>query len=469
MKSFILFLFTAAAFPVAAQTSEINPTRWGVVLESPQMKNVTLKKDVTYLKDVRGTLGIDIYSPAGMRKEEKRAAVIFLNAIGDQPDSKVKDWGIYSSWPRLIAANGMVGISMDADGTRIQESLSKLFAFLEAEGAKHGVDAARLGVYAASANTSQSIPFLMGETAPRGIRAAALYYGVTPGLEVRLRKDLPVLFVLAEGDMGGFGQQALPLWQRVAEARAPWTLMFASRMVHAFDAFQDDDESRRIVMQTISFWKTHLEPVPQPSWEKSEAREIVAATYGSDTQRTVDLLTAYVTKKPDDPQAYIFLARSLGNLGKTEESVAAFEKAIQLAPANMFAVSGLGQARFRQRRYQEAEALLSKAVAGNFRNSTIYGQLGYAQLALNKNAEAVRSYEAAFQMGIPPGANTRGLAYFNMACAYARIKKIDKGFEMLGKAIDGGFADRNAIERDEDLAALRLDARFPQLLARLQK
>jgi len=112
---------------------------------------------------------------------------------------------------------------------------------------------------------------------------------------------------------------------------------------------------------------------------------------------------------------------------------------------------------------------LSKAVAGNFRNSTIYGQLGYAQLALNKNAEAVRSYEAAFQMGIPPGANTRGLAYFNMACAYARIKKIDKGFEMLGKAIDEGFADRNAIERDEDLAALRLDARFPQLLARLQK
>jgi tetratricopeptide (TPR) repeat protein len=469
MKAFIFIIFTAIALPMAAQTSELNPTRWGVVLDSPQMKNVSLKKDVTYLKDERGTLSIDIYSPTAAKQGEKRPAVIFLNAIGDQVDSKVKDWGIYSSWPRLIAANGMVGISMDADGTRIQESLSKLFAFLEAEGAKHGVDPTRLGVYAASANTSQSIPFLMGETAPKGIKAAALYYGMTPGQDVRLRKDLPVLFILAEGDMAGLGQQALPLWQRVAEAKAPWTLMFASGMIHAFDAFQDDDESRRIVMQTISFWKTHLEPVPQPSWEKSAAREIVAATYGNDHQRTADLLTKYVAKYPNDPQAHVFLARSLGNLGKTDESVAAFEKAVQLAPTNMFAVSGLGQARFRQRRYQEAETLLTKAVAGNFRNSMIYGQLAYSQLALNKNEEAIRSYESAFEVGIPPGANTRGLAYFNMACAFARLKNVDKAFEKLGKAVDEGYVDMNSYEKDEDLASLRSDARYKQIKARLPK
>ena len=469
MKAFIFIIFTAIALPIAAQTSELNPTRWGVVLDSPQMKNVSLKKDVTYLKDERGTLGIDIYSPAAARQGEKRPAVIFLNAIGDQSGSKVKEWGIYSSWPRLIAANGMVGISMDADGTRIQESLTKLFAFLETDGGKYGVDATRLGVYAASANTSQSIPFLMSETAPKGIKAAALYYGVTPAQEIRLRKDLPVLFILAEGDMTGLGQQSLPLWQRVAEARAPWTLMFASRMIHAFDAFQDDDESRRIVMQTISFWKSHLEPVPQPSWERSEAREIVASTYGNDHQRTADLLTKYVAINPNDPQAYVFLARSLGNLGKAEESVAAFEKAVQLSPENMFAVSGLGQARFRQRRYKEAETLLTKAVAGNFGNSMIYGQLGYSQLALNKNEEAIRSYESAFEAGIPPGANTRGLAYFNMACAYARLKNVDKAFEKLGKAVDEGYVDMNSYEKDEDLASLRSDARYQQIRARLPK
>ena len=471
MKKVILLFFALASFAaaVSGQTSEISPTRWGVVLDAPEIRNVKVAKNVTYLKDDRGTLGIDIYTPPSMKAGEKLPAVIFLNAIGDQPGNKVKEWAIYSSWPRLIAAHGMVGISMDADGSRISESLSKMFAFLEKEGAQHGVDASRVGVYAASANTSQSIPYLMGDGAAKGIKAAALYYGVSPTADTKIRKDLPVLFILAEGDMAGLGQQALTLWQRVTDARAPWTLVFASRMIHAFDAFQDDDESRRLVMQTIAFWKTHLEPVPQPAWEKSPAREIVAATYGSDHQKTADLLTKYIATHPNDAQAYTFLGRALNNLGKAEDSAAAFEKAVQIAPDNLFAVSGLGQTRFRQRQYAEAETLLTKAIAGGFRNSMIYGQLGYAQLASNKNREALSSYEAAFQMGIPPGANTRGLAYYNMACAYARLKDIDKAFEMLGKAIDEGFANRNSLETDTDLSSLRTDARFAQLLSRLPK
>jgi pentatricopeptide repeat protein len=135
----------------------------------------------------------------------------------------------------------------------------------------------------------------------------------------------------------------------------------------------------------------------------------------------------------------------------------------------MFAIGGLGQARFRQRQYAEAEVLLTKAVSMGFRNSMIYGQLGYSQLAVNKNAEALESYEASFRMGIPPGANTRGVAYYNMACAYARLKNADKAFEMLNKAIDEGYVVRNSFEKDEDLAPLRTDTRFQTIVARLPK
>ena len=56
-----------------------------------------------------------------------------------------------------------------------------------------------------------------------------------------------------------------------------------------------------------------------------------------------------------------------------------------------------------------------------------------------------------------------------MACAYARLKNVDKAFEMLTKAIDEGFANRNSLETDADLAPLRGDARFAQLLARVPK
>ncbi len=464
----LLLLMTTGVFAQnpPRERSPLEPAKWGVVYDIAATSKVTVKRDVAY----SGALGINIYSPPGAKPNDKRPAVIFLNAIGDRAGDKVKSWGIYSSWPRLIAAHGMVGISMDADANRIQESLSGLFAFLETEGAKYGIDASRLGVYAASANTTQSIVYLMSDRAAKGIKAAALYYGATPVAESPIRKDLPVLFILAEGDLqGGFGQQSRNLWQRVTEARAPWTLVFASNMIHAFDAFQDDDDSRRLVMQTIAFWRTHLEPVPQPSWERSPAREIVASTYGNDPQKTVDLLNKYIAAKTDDPQAYVSRARALNQLNRGDEAVADFDKAYKLDPFNMFAIGGLGQARFRQKQYAEAETLLTKAVSLGFRNSQIYGQLGYSQLAVNKNAEALQSYEAAFRMGIPPGANTRGVAYYNMACAYARLKNTDKSLEMLNKAIDEGYVVRDSFEKDADLASVRSDSRFSALLSRLPK
>jgi tetratricopeptide (TPR) repeat protein len=99
----------------------------------------------------------------------------------------------------------------------------------------------------------------------------------------------------------------------------------------------------------------------------------------------------------------------------------------------------------------------------------ILGQLAYSQLALGQNENAIKSYEQAFAIGIPPGATTRGLAYYNMACAYARLNNKEKAFEMLAKAIDEGFVNRSTFETDTDLAALRSDPRFAQLLARTSK
>jgi pentatricopeptide repeat protein len=246
-------------------------------------------------------------------------------------------------------------------------------------------------------------------------------------------------------------------------------MVFASRMPHAFDAFEDNDESRRHIQQTLAFWKTHLEPVPQPPWTPSPARAIVAATYGTDHARTAALLEPYVAQNPNDPQGLVLLGRTQSRLGRFDEAGANLEKALKISPSNVFALSGLGQVRFGQRRYDDAAANLEKAIAGGFRNSMLYGQLAFAQLALQRNAEAIKSYESAFEMGIPLGANTRGVAYYNMACAYARLKQTDKAFEMLGKAVDEGFADRRTLETDEDLAPLRTDARFAAILARVPK
>lgn len=465
------FIFSINSFaqnnPQTRPVSPLSPTVWGVVYDVPATKDVKLKADVPYLKDAQGTLAIDIYAPANMKAGEKLPTVIFLNAIGDRPDDKIKNWEIYKSFPRLVAAHGMIGISMEADGERIQESLRALFNFLEKEGANHSIDANRLGVYAASANVYQSAIYLMSNTASKGIKAAVLYYGGAP--EGALRTDLPVLFVIAEGDMSRLGTSMTGLWQRVTESRAPWTMVYGSRMPHAFDAFADNDESRRLIQQTINFWKTYLEPVPQPGWKPSEARAIVAALYGGDAQRAADLLSKYVAENPKDAQGYIHYGRMLQQLQRYDEAVAAFEKAKTIEPVDPFAHAGIGLIRFAQKRYEEAAANFVKAIDGGFHAPMVYGQLGYSQLVLNRNEEAIKTYEKAFEIGIMPGANTRGLAYYNLAIGYFRTKQTDKGFELLNKAVDEGFTNRQTYETDTDFAAIRADARFQKLLERLPK
>ncbi len=439
-----------------------------MVYDIPETKQVKVKSGVTYFKDPRSELQIDIYLPPGSKATDKNPAVIFLNAIGDNPDNKIRNWEIYKTWPRLVAAHGMVGISMDADGSRIQDSLKALFAFIEREGPSHGIDPTRLGVYAASANTTQSIDYLMGTDAAKGIKAAALYYGATPTAETRIRNDLNVLFILAEGDFtGAMGQSSMPLWQRVAEARAPWTMVFASRLPHAFDAFEDTDESRRLVKQTLDFWQTHLQPVKRPTWQPSEARAVVSAIYWNDADRAIPMIEKYIASNPNDGDAYTSLGRMYAQKRQLNEAGAAYEKAMSLGIRHGGIYNGLGQTRLSQRRYAEAADMLTKAVELGARNSFTYGQLAFAQLGANKNEEAIRSYEQAFAVGIPPGANTRGLAYYNMACSYARLKNADKAFEMLNKAVDEGFSNKNTFETDTDFAALRSDARFSELLKRL--
>ena len=236
-----------------------------------------------------------------------------------------------------------------------------------------------------------------------------------------------------------------------------------------FDAFSDNDESRRVIQQAIAFWKSNLEPVPQPAWKPSAACEIVATIYWNDAPKAVELLTKYIAENPNDGDAYTSYGRMLAQLRRFDEAGAAYEKALALGVNHGGVYNGLGQTRMAQKRYDEAANYLAKAIELGARNSFMYGQLGYAQLVLNRNEDAVKSYEKAFEAGIPPGANTRGLAYYNLSIGYFRTKQIDKGFEILNKAVDEGFNNPATYRGDTDFDAIRSDARFQKLLERMPK
>ena len=470
LRAALALIAFAPLSPLAGQQAgqdSLNPTAWGVVYDVPATRRVVLRGDVPYMRGARGDLTLDVYLPPGLRQGERRGAVVFINAVGDGADSteKVKDWAIYRSWPRLVAAHGLVGISMDADRDRIQESLRGVFRYLGARGSEVGVDASRLAVYAASANVSGAAALLLGDSAPPGVRAAAFFYGGVP--DQALRRDLPVLFIVAESDAPRMGPGLGALWQRVTEARAPWTLLYGSDMPHAFDAFTDSDPSRRILQQAIAFWKSHLDPMPARSERPSEARAIVASLYGNDAARSAELLSRWTAAYPRDAEAWRQYARVLVTLQRFGGADTAYGRAYALDSTHAGVLSGMGQMRIGQQRWAEGAGLLQRAIAGGVEHSLIYGQLGWAQLHLNRNEEAARSYERAFELGIPPGRSTRGVAWYNLACAYARLGRLDRAFEALGRAIDEGVNDRATFEEDGDLAPLRADPRFAQIRQRL--
>src|SRR5262245_31666032 len=61
------------------------------------------------------------------------------------------------------------------------------------------------------------------------------------------------------------------------------------------------------------------------------------------------------------------------------------------------------------------------------------------------------------------------LAHYNLACSYTLAKKIDLALRALRKAIELGYKDFRYLREDRDLAPLRKDPRFRQLLREFEQ
>lgn len=61
------------------------------------------------------------------------------------------------------------------------------------------------------------------------------------------------------------------------------------------------------------------------------------------------------------------------------------------------------------------------------------------------------------------------LAHYNLACSYSLLKKIGPALRELRKAIGLGYRDFRYMREDSDLAAVRKDPRFRQLLREFEQ
>ncbi|HJZ68156.1 MAG TPA: alpha/beta hydrolase [Blastocatellia bacterium] len=257
-----------------------------VVYRVPGMDKVTVKSDLKYTTASDPNLLMDAYIPPGLGKNERRPAVVFIHG-GATSAFRPKDWGIYKSWGRLVAASGMIGVTFTHRLgypkpllAQAASDVSAAISYVRANADSLNIDKDRLCLAAYSAG-GPMLSIAMRDK-PEYIRCLVAFYAF---LDIQqsephraneppemlksfspityLAADaakLPPMFIARAGldevptmndSIDRFIREALSRNASIIVANHP-------HGVHGFDNQTDDERSREIIRSAIEFMKAHL-------------------------------------------------------------------------------------------------------------------------------------------------------------------------------------------------------------------
>jgi acetyl esterase/lipase len=452
MRRLLCLALLLPAAAAAQPLGSLDVTRHGIVYRVPGMDAVKVRKNIA----LEGAPRFDLYLPP--RARGKLPVVVFVNGVGDGGHGKLKDWEIYKDWARLVAARGTAAILHEAAPGRVAADLAALFDRLAAQGAGLGIDPARIAMWACSANVTPAVALAM-DGKPRGLVAAVFYYGA--GNPKEIRTDLPVHHVLAGKDGPGLLQGQRALFARVVAAGAPWNMVLAPTLPHAFDALDLSPESLRAVHETLAFLDAHLRPLPAPP-APTRGRQILAYSYGQEQDKAVRALEELLAERPGDVEATWALATAHRNDGRPADAERMYRRVGELEPDKPRSSMWLAILR--------ADARDCAGAAPHFARAAEQAA-GMVHFATAKAACEIAGGDRAagektLARAVSAGADA-GLLHYNTACRLALAARPDDALTELERSVEAGYRDGAWIARDEDLVSLRDKPRFKALLAKL--
>ena len=259
-------------------------TKKTAVLRIPGMEDVTVRREVEYQTSDAGSLTMDLYSPPDLRAGEDRPAVISVAGYPDPGIARIfgrpyNEWGSSTSWARLIAASGMLGITYE--NREPATDVLALLAYLRANGTRHGVDAKRLGLLAVSGHSPLALSVLMERNARPPLCAALIcplvldldgfsavadaakafrFASPTSGKTVDALPSNAALFIARAGEDQTPGlNETLDCFVAKAFGRnLELTVVNHPQAPHAFDVMQDSDASRAVIRAALAFLRARL-------------------------------------------------------------------------------------------------------------------------------------------------------------------------------------------------------------------
>lgn len=287
-----LVLLTTSAFSQMSKQDSIdlqnflNRVNRQLVLNIPGADRVTVQPNLTYKTVGKETMKADVYLPPDAGKQSYPAVILIHGGVGDIP-VKPKDWGIYTSMGRGIAASGLAAVAFNQRLSYPQrryeegaQDIKDLIAYLRKNAASLQIDPDRLCLVVLS-GSGPMLSLVLRESLPYMRCAVALYSFLDTKhvdlKEARLTADVrdqysplinlkqfpqnapPLLLIRSGKDALKAVNESIDLF--IPEALRQNILIEILNHPtgeHGFDHANNDETSKRFIRRWIGFMKEHL-------------------------------------------------------------------------------------------------------------------------------------------------------------------------------------------------------------------
>ncbi|HEY7093470.1 MAG TPA: hypothetical protein VH393_09840 [Ktedonobacterales bacterium] len=261
-----------------------------MVYQIPGMDEVYVRAGITYKTVEDGDLKLDIYLPPDLQANERRPAVLFIHGEPWTTEAVRFDalaTGQYTSWGRLAAASGWIGVPFEHRNSRactalpeVAADLDDLIAFVRTQIPEADPD--RLILWVCSGGGAYGLRAAIRHATY--IRCAAVYYAfleplyyraiIAPDVSDETLREYSPITALGQPDVtipplliaraGKDPPELNETIDRFAAAalrqNVSLDLLNYADGQHGFDILDDTERSRHIIQQTLSFMCMHANP-----------------------------------------------------------------------------------------------------------------------------------------------------------------------------------------------------------------
>ena len=252
-----------------------------LVFQTSEMQNVKIAT-----KEYKENLSLDLYYPPNFETTSQYPVIIFVLGYADttienkSKAPKLKDWRAYVDWAKLVATEGMISINYETLSP--EQDIIDLVDFINKSGKSLNIDNERIGIWSCSGNAAIALNVMRGPYR-KYFDCAVFYYGLMISQNKKYLQEIKKLsssygFQISKNDSIASLDPEIPLFfvksgldqipnsntammevvEEANESNIPLTFINYSSGHHAFDVFDDNEESRRIIQKTLDFFKENL-------------------------------------------------------------------------------------------------------------------------------------------------------------------------------------------------------------------